>query len=255
LIQHKIINKAVTFIVNSIYPLACPICSRPTDKKLHIDFPTWQEYGDVCSDCTDKVKPIDEAQCMKCGKILNDNDSEYCYDCKYIRHEYTQCIAALPYEGQIKQSIYRFKYKGCREYAWWYANIIEKYCGERIRIWSPDIIIPVPMYHAKEKVRGYNQTELIAQNLSKLLDVDMNAQLLFRIKKTAPMKKLHAIERIKNLENAFLVKRKMIKYNKVLLLDDIYTTGATLDACAKALKRQGVKEVYGVCLCIGRGFS
>lgn len=255
MIQHKIINSAIKFIVNGIYPPACPICGKPTDKKLSVDFLTWQDYGDVCSDCMDKVKPVNKARCMKCGKFLDNDESEFCYDCKHTKHEYTQCIAALPYEGEIKQSIYRFKYGGCREYAWWYANIIEKHCGRQIQIWNPDVIVPVPMYRAKVKVRGFNQAELVAQNLSKLLNIDINSQLLFRIRKTAPMKKLHAIERTKNLENAFLARQKMIKYNKILLLDDIYTTGATLDACASALKRQGVKEIYGVCLCIGRGFS
>jgi len=254
-VQTLVKGKMMNWLVNGIYPLACPLCGKPTDQRKRVSNLSWQEYGAACSDCAEQVVPIQGIRCMKCGKEIGEEERVYCYDCMHVKHVYTQCIAALPYEKAIKQSIYRFKYKGCREYAWWYASIIAKYCLKQIQMWKPEIIIPVPMFHKKKKERGYNQAELVAEKLSLLTGIDMNSQILVRSRKTAPMKTLHGKERIKNLENAFLVKTKMIKYNKVLLIDDIYTTGATLDACSAALKKQGAEEVYAVCLCIGKGMG
>ena len=74
-------------------------------------------------------------------------------------------------------------------------------------------------------------------------------------KNTVPMKEVSGHDRSKNLENAFIADKNVVKYKKILLVDDIYTTGATLDACAAVLKKCGIEKVYGACLCIGRGMS
>ncbi len=127
--------------------------------------------------------------------------------------------------------------------------------GRLIKIWSPDVIVPVPMYAKKQRARGYNQAEIIACELGKIMHVPVNTQFLKRNKNTVPMKEVSGHDRSKNLENAFIADKNVVKYKKILLVDDIYTTGATLDACAAVLKKYGVEKVYGACLCIGRGMS
>ena len=104
------------------------------------------------------------------------------------------------------------------------------------------------------KQRGYNQAGLIACSLSKKLHIPVDENYIIRVKKTTPMKELNNIERVKNLQNAFQIYYNGIRYNKVLIVDDIYTTGATIDACAKCLKEYGTDNVYAITLCIGNGF-
>ena len=105
-----------------------------------------------------------------------------------------------------------------------------------------------------EKPDRSNQAELIAEALGKATGIPVDTQSLERTVKTVPMKELDNVQRRKNLENAFNVARNIVKYKKVLIVDDIYTTGATLDACATILKSAGVAKVYGLSLCIGNGF-
>ena len=127
-------------------------------------------------------------------------------------------------------------------------------CGDIIAKWNPDVLVPVPIHASKLRVRGFNQAELIAEELGKATGIPVDTQSLERTVKTVPMKELDNVQRRKNLENAFKVAQNIVKYKKVLIVDDIYTTGATLDACATILKSAGVAEVYGLSLCIGNGF-
>ena len=127
-------------------------------------------------------------------------------------------------------------------------------CGMMIRRWSPDVIIPVPIHISRLKMRGYNQAGLIAEALGRIVGIPIDEEALVRVIKTAPMKELSNRERVKNLQNAFQADEKVVRYKKVLIVDDIYTTGATFDACAAVLKQAGVREVYGISLCVGDGF-
>ena len=119
---------------------------------------------------------------------------------------------------------------------------------------SPDVIIPVPIHISRLKMRGYNQAGLIAEALGRIIGIPIDEEALVRVIKTAPMKELSNRERVKNLQNAFQADEKVVRYKKVLIVDDIYTTGATFDACAAVLKQAGVREVYGISLCVGDGF-
>lgn len=160
-------------------------------------------------------------------------------------YEYSKCI---------KDSIYRFKYHNKREYAGIYAKQIADKCGSMIHAWAPDALIPVPIHSSRLKERGFNQAELIAGELEQLMGIPMDCEALVRVVKTVPMKELDNAHRVKNLQNAFQAGEKVVRYSKVLIVDDIYTTGATFDACATVLKHAGVQKVYGVSLCVGDGF-
>lgn len=233
-------------IIDAIYPPVCPICGKTPDIVEGV-------RRRVCADCEKKLVYIGEQRCLKCGKELEDTDGQYCYDCGRTEHIYTQGIAVFAYAEGIKQSIYRYKYKGRREYAVWYGEQVSKKCGAQIDIWAPDVIIPVPLHADKLRKRGYNQAELLAVEIGKNMGIPVEPDYLAREKNTVPMKALSENERVKNLEKAFLIKNNGVKYNKVMLVDDIYTTGATVDACAEELKKAGVKQIYCVSLCVGKG--
>ena len=125
--------------------------------------------------------------------------------------------------------------------------------GDKIRRWDVDAVIPVPVHKSRLKKRGYNQAALIAGELSKRLGIPMRDGVVIRRAATGVQKELGAAERQNNLKKAFIVPGNVVKLKSVLVVDDIYTTGATVDAVAGCLKGAGVEKVYFASLCIGRG--
>ena len=240
-------KKVLREVVNAVLPPACPVCGRPAP------FAAGRRV-DICPECMQKVSYVDEPFCLKCGKPVQSDEAEYCNDCSRHVHVYDQACSVYEYSKDVKNSIYRFKYHNKQEYAGVYAKQMADRCGMMIRRWSPDVIIPVPIHISRLKMRGYNQAGLIAEALGRIIGIPIDEEALVRVIKTAPMKELSNRERVKNLQNAFQADEKVVRYKKVLIVDDIYTTGATFDACAAVLKQAGVREVYGISLCVGDGF-
>lgn len=162
------------------------------------------------------------------------------------------------YDSIMKESMAAFKYKGRKEYAAYYVDELISYLGDEIQCINPDVIIPIPIHPSRRRDRGYNQTELLAEELGKRMHIMVRSDILIRTVKTRPQKELSNVERMKNLERAFSIQKDCgspaIPYHKVLLIDDIYTTGSTIEACTKVLLAAGVGEIYFVTLCIGQGF-
>lgn len=229
------------FAVSLLYPPVCPVCK----KILH-----YQKL--ICMECDKKMLQVGEIVCQCCGKPLEKDEQEYCYDCVRKQHEYKQGIAAFRYNETVKQTIYEFKYQNKREYAHYYATSLFAQYEKVFRSWGIEAIVPVPIYKLKKRKRGYNQAQLIAKELSRYLHLPCVEDWLVRTKNTIPQKELNEAARRKNLEDAFEIHGKY-PYKIVLLVDDIYTTGSTIDHCAKALKTQGCQNVYFTAVSIGQG--
>jgi len=163
---------------------------------------------------------------------------------------------ALPYKEKFltKKLIYQFKYEP-------FLKILAKYLSEILmehfvlaknnteNIWNESILIPVPMEKKKMKNRGYNQSEELAKELSKILQIPLSLNNLIKIKQTLPQIKLSAKERQENLKNAFSINNpEELKNKKIFLVDDVYTTGSTMEECAKTLKESGAKQVWGIAI-------
>jgi len=229
-------------LVNMIFPRRCPVCDEIVP----------MGEGLICRQCKIKPQYIREPRCRRCGKQLMGETKQFCHDCMQRKHAYDYGYTLYDYQS-MKKSIYRFKYGKRCEYAAFYAkDICEKLSDEMNRM-GADALIPVPVHASRQKSRGYNQAELVAGELSKLTGITMHEKLVQRIKKTVPQKELTIQERQNNLKKAFHISTNVVKLNKVILVDDIYTTGSTLDAVAIELKQHGVKEVYFIALCIGEG--
>lgn len=235
-------------IIRMLYPKRCPVCDD-----ILPDAPLI-EGRNICLKCNEKLHYITSPRCYICGKQLYYANDEYCADCKNKKHFFKQGVGVFGYDERIKASMYRFKYSNRREYAKFYGEAIVSRYGHLIRSWNPEVVIPVPMYRIKKLQRGYNQAELVATEVGNLLQIAVENRLLVRVRATKAMKELDDEERIKNLQNAFKLSKNIVKYKKVLLIDDIYTTGATIDACSEILIRAGVEEVFFVSVCIGNGF-
>lgn len=149
------------------------------------------------------------------------------------------------------------KYKNRREYLDFYARAIDFRYRKRVLRLDADVLVPVPIHPSRQRKRGYNQAEELAVRLSVLWQIPVDSRLLVRTKKTAPQRELNPAERLKNLKEAFRIHQKCGGRSElphtVILVDDIYTTGSTMEACARVLKEAGVKRIYFVAVCIGAG--
>lgn len=208
----------------------------------------------ICGACTRKIRPVTEPFCMKCGKPLSKEEAEYCTDCSRKPHVFEKGRAALEYDARMRVSIGRFKYKNRREYADYYVQELVKNCGSALRRWEPEALIPIPLHKSRQRKRGFNQAELVARGLGKKLGIPVVGDWMIRARKTKPQKELSDLERKQNLKNAFQLSRGDVRLKKVVLIDDIYTTGSTMDAAAELLLENGVEKVYFLSICIGRGY-
>lgn len=216
--------------------------------------------GIICRDCRDAFVSTGSCVCKKCGKPLYGSTDEYCSDCERRGHIFAGNFAMWLYDSKMQSSIANFKYHGRREYAGYYAKEISRRFGRQILALSIDAVVPVPLYIKKKKVRGYNQAEVFAKELGRLLGLRVYPKLILRIKNTRPQKELDDLQRSRNLRDAFIYNEKWVRRQKelpdikrVLLTDDIYTTGSTLDACSRTLMENGISEVYGLTISIGKG--
>ncbi len=235
----------ITKLLKLFWPEVCPFCGKVSAQG-------------ICGECrkkTDRLK-VREPKCMKCGKPVKDAEQEYCRDCLDARHEYDRGAALWVHKPPVNTSVYQFKFHNRRSFGSFYAKEMAAEYGEALAGWGIDIIIPVPLYPGKYKKRGYNQAAVLARELGKVLDIPVEERLLKRIRETAPQKNLTPRKRRQNLNGAFSVEKRrrvFLKSSSVLLTDDIYTTGSTVEEAAKTLKKAGAEKVFYLAISIGQG--
>ena len=188
-------------------------------------------------------------RCKKCGKPVENGVKEFCGDCNRKKHYYNSGRVVWVYTKEMRQSIYRFKYDNKREYADFYVTELVRLYGGWIKRLDVDAIIPVPLHKSKYRKRGFNQAQVLAEAIGRQLEIPVLSDILVRNKNTTAQKNLNDKQRQENVKNAFKIINNEVQLKKILLVDDIYTTGSTIDAVARILKGDGVKEVYFICLC------
>ncbi len=191
---------------------------------------------------------------MQCGKPVRHSEQEFCYDCMRVRHSYDRGLSMWLHQDPVNKSIYQFKYHNQRRYGIHYAKELVRAYGHTIRKWNPDLILPIPLHKKRRKKRGYNQAAIISRELGELLHIPVDEKSLVRRVYTDPQKTLGRQERKENLKHVFAVKKEFYPVRVVLLVDDIYTTGNTIDAVTEVLKKKGVEKVYFLTISIGQGY-
>lgn len=229
-------------ITELLYPRRCPVCDG---------IPGWNK-GLICPECEKGLHFVEEPLCRKCGKRLERAEREYCYDCSHTIHWYEEGAALFEYQ-EIRESIYRFKYMGRQEYASYYAKAAADRLGGKIERWHAQAFVPIPIHRERRKKRGYNQTELFARELSAITGIPVMEKFLVRCRNTVAQKGLDDRERQNNLKKAFKILENDVKLDTLIVIDDIYTTGSTIDAVSRVCKAAGVKKVYFIALAIGEG--
>lgn len=228
-------------LLDLLFPTRCPVCDRV--------LPLGEQ---ICPQCAKNLKLIQSPFCRKCGKALPDSRQEYCGDCEQGTHLFREGRALYEYPC-IRKSVYRFKYGGRKEYALFYGDEIARHLGKVILSWKPDALIPVPLHSSRKRKRGYNQAGALAAEVGKRLEIPVLSGLIVRVKNTTPLKLLTPAMRQNNLKRAFKICGNVVKLNTIIIIDDIYTTGSTVDAMAAVLQEAGIKHVYFIALAIGKG--
>lgn len=236
------LSKLSDIVIELLYPRRCLVCRDIVSKGNFI-----------CKECVDKLNYVQPPYCFKCGKHIDSEESEYCDDCTKETRRYRKGFPVFEYHGAIKESVMAFKYKNKREYAAFYADEVMKRYGEVLEHVHAEALIPVPIYKKKRRIRGYNQAEVLAQELSKRLGVPCYRNTLVRVENTKVQKLLDHNQRKKNLKRAFKRVQDGVELKTVILVDDIYTSGATVEACTEVLLATGIENVYYVSVCIGTG--
>ncbi len=240
--ESKKLHKIPELLQELLFPLRCAVCDDVTDNR---------DVG-ICRECAEKIVYIKSPFCLKCGKQLGEESREYCEDCIRKKHFYIQGTALYEY-GSMADSLFRFKYAFRAEYARFYGRELWEKRGKWLMSLRADALVPVPVHPSRKRKRGYNQASLIARELSGLSGIPVNEELIVRTKRTRAQKELSERQRQNNLKKAFKILQNDVKLNTIVIIDDIYTTGSTIDAMAELLLQAGVCKIYYMVMAIGRG--
>ena len=236
-------------ILDLIYPMSlyCISCGKIIDGS--------RTYR-LCNECMEAANWITDRHCAKCGKPLSDNDpGERCFGCSECEasgrpHAFDRGHACAGY-GTVEQSvIFAFKYGSRSDIG---STVGEMMHDRMLAEYGADelagrygMVIPVPVYREKKKKRGYNHADIMAEDFAKRSGLRCDTGTVIRTRDTAPMKGLGPEERRANIKGAFSIRERklpQIKDADILLIDDIYTTGATIDEIASLLKAAGAGRV------------
>lgn len=217
-------------LVDILYPKRCPVCDEVlgNDNLIH-------------NICRTKLNYINQdIVCLNCGRLSEVKD--ICNDCQSQEKSFNFGRSIFIYDNTMKLIIHRFKYSGKKEYSEFLGFELAKMYKKMN--FDVDFIVPVPIHKNRYKKRGYNQSECLVIEMCKYLNINYIKDIIIRSKDTLPQKNLTKNERQKNLYNSIIPSNIDLKNKKVLLIDDVYTTGATIDSCAKILKNMGADKVY-----------
>lgn len=214
----------------------------------------------LCLNCQSDIKWIEPPFCSVCGRTIEKLDAQfkdYFYKCKECQEQfvYYERHRAIAHYGEgIKKGLMGLKYKKQKYQARFFAEKMAEMVRLDDHLSNFDYIVPVPVHVFRRISRGYNQSELLANRMAKSLGKKVIPDLLLRKMATKKLKKLGRVSRKNMLEDAIIVnkyKRELLKDKKILLVDDIYTTGSTLNACSRALYEAGCEKI--ICVTVARG--
>ena len=238
----KITREITTFVssvfknmVDFVFPSTCPCCDK-----------TIESHQLFCDKCFHQITFIKKPMCYRCGQPLLLEKSKgniLCPECLKKRPLYDIARAAFIYDSVSKASILKLKYTDRMEYAYPLVELLYQAGSDLFS--KTDIIMPVPMHWRRRLKRKYNQADLLGRLLAKKTHIPYSSKNLIRSRHTEVQENKTLSERNRNVKDAFCIKKEQeIQSKTILLIDDVFTTGATVSNCAKTLKKAGAKAVY-----------
>ncbi|MEN8134823.1 MAG: ComF family protein [Thermodesulfobacteriota bacterium] len=232
----KIGQEIISSVTELLFPASCLACGQPPE-----------QFGKImlCRSCLAEVRLIDRPLCKCCGRPFHEatGDEHLCGLCLKDHYHFDMARALVQYRPPITTIISRFKYHGQTTSLKSFQAIQQQLPG-LTDLNQPDLIIPIPLHLKRLRQRGFNQALLLARALYPNHQQLIDFRVLERHRFTEPQTGLSGKIRRKNLKNAFRVKdEEVVKGKRVLLVDDVFTTGTTVNECAKVLKKAGSQEV------------
>ena len=224
--------RILKILINFILPLRCLICGKVIKAK-----------GCLCPECFENITFITKPYCHHCGKPLNGDEDDVqglcCISCLTKRTNFHLCRSAIQYDDFSKKIILDFKFRDHLEN----KKLLVQWlllAGKDIFNSGVDLIIPVPLYYTRLLSRKYNQSAILVAELSKLTSIPADYKSLKKVRNTLPQVQCNGTKRTTNIKNAFqVIYPNKIKKKRILLIDDVYTTGSTLNECCKVLLKAG----------------
>ncbi|MBN2240016.1 MAG: ComF family protein [Dehalococcoidales bacterium] len=225
------VKKLGELALNILFPQRCIACGK--------------EGSFICSTCSYNIPLVTPPVCPLCGRPHS--SGLLCPSCITWNSEIDGIRSPFRFDGVIRQSVYQLKYRNLRAIAPFLAQYMYD-CLQRNAI-PGDVLVPVPLHKQRYRERGYNQSNLLAKETGKLSGLPVVTDVLVKHRNTAPQARTSSVsERQKNISNAFSCTEESLSGRNVILIDDVATSGATLDACAAVLKEAGVSSVWGLTL-------
>ncbi len=212
-------------------PIFCAACGARLERN--------DEY--VCSACRAQIILLSEPMCRRCGRPIS--YPGFCTQCCLRERSFVRSWPAAAYRGALRQCLHRFKYNHGVYLAPFLGMLLAKRLQQADGVPTDPMVVPVPLDPGRMRHRGFNQAELLASELAKIYGWRLHKKALRRIRTTLPQADLNVEERWANVSGAFAATEKLAG-KEILLVDDIYTTGATAEAASQALKEAGACAVY-----------
>jgi ComF family protein len=228
-------------LASILFPAPCRICGQLLENASRVPF---------CHDCLACLVTYPGPICKRCGRplvsaVLIENGAEpLCNICRRGLYDFDFARSAAPYSPTVASAIVLLKYEELVPVGRWFAKRLLKVTRAFPEQLAADVVVPVPLHPLRLRERGYNQAELIARPLARQLDLPCRSYLLVRTRPRPDKITLTLRERWRSVRGAYAIRQgKRVDNLRVLLVDDVFTTGATLDACSRALRRGGASYV------------
>jgi ComF family protein len=233
-------------VLGVIFPGGCRICEQLLTEATRIP---------ICNDCLGSFRPITGTFCEKCGRPVEgaeapDLEMLVCSTCvnnEWGGYAFDRVRSWAVYEGALVRAILLLKFENIDPLGALFARLLEEVVSDGGTAFQADVVVPVPLHRQRERERGYNQAALIAKPLAKRLGLPYESVLLTRIRPRPDKHLLSYEERWESVRGAFATRPgSQVDNLRVLLVDDVMTSGATLDSCAKTLREAGARSVIGL---------
>ncbi len=238
-----ILKSAFDALASVVFPGPCRICDQPLQNASRVP---------ICPHCLDGFVRIAEPLCLCCGRpfvsgVAAQAIEPLCRMCRAKFYAFDRARSFALYDDALIAAVLLLKYEQVTRLGDWFAARLAEIVARAPDEWSADVVVPVPLHRDRQRERGYNQAELIARPLAKRLGLKLERYLLARTRPRPPQLVLSRSEHWKSVRGAYATRKGLQVDNlRVLLVDDVLTTGATLDACARALKKAGAAAVLGL---------
>jgi len=219
------------------YPPACQLCGEQRAKP---------DEGLVCAQCWSQVRFIRPPFCERCGLPFKGNLTTpfECANCREMELHFSAARSAVVASGVVLDAIHRYKYQRALWFEPFLGDLLVREAGPVLREQKWDYLVPVPLHPTKKREREFNQAERLARRLGDSIKLPVNTNWLRRVLPTSTQTRLTREERAANMRGAFAMARcNRLHGERIVLLDDVFTTGATTSACAKVLRAAGAAEV------------